>query len=90
MHIIPTIHYSAGLSIHIIIQEMNLLHGNKFSPWEGFFVNPFGSDVIIPNQLCSVHVCISVQVLVKAHAVGQWISFAPGKYNSFINLVPIV
>ena len=30
---------------------MNLLHGNKFSPWEDFFVNPFGSDVISPNQL---------------------------------------
>ena len=28
---------------------MNLLHGNKFSPWEDF---PFGSDVINPNQLC--------------------------------------
>ena len=43
----------ATKSIHIIIQElMNLLHGNKFSPWEDFFVNPFGSDVINPNQLC--------------------------------------
>ena len=31
---------------------MNLLHGNKFSPWEDFFVNPFGSDVISPNPLC--------------------------------------
>ena len=31
---------------------MNLLHGNKFSPWEDFFINPFGSDVISPNQLC--------------------------------------
>ena len=41
----------ATKSIHIIIQElMNLLHGNKFSPWEDFFVNPFGSDVINPNQ----------------------------------------
>ena len=40
-------------SIHIIVQElMNLLHGNKFSPWEDFFVNPFGSDIISPNQLC--------------------------------------
>ena len=57
MFISPTIHYNAGLtatkSIHIIIQElMNLLHGNKFSPWEDFFVNPFSSDVISPNQLC--------------------------------------
>ena len=43
----------ATKSIHIIILElMNLLHGNKFSPWEDFFVNPFGSDVISPNQLC--------------------------------------
>ena len=39
---------------------MNLLHGNKFSPWEDFFVNPFGSDVINPNQLCKcsyMYVC---------------------------------
>ena len=36
---------------------MNLLHGNKFSPWEDFFVNPFGSDVISPNPLCKCHVC---------------------------------
>ena len=39
---------------YIIIQElMNLLHGNKFSPWDDFFVNPFSSDVINPNQLCT-------------------------------------
>ena len=43
----------ATKSVHIIIQElMNLLHGNKFSPWEDFFVNPFGADVISANQLC--------------------------------------
>ena len=47
---------------------MNLLHGNKFSPWEYFFINPFGSDVISPNQLCK---CTYVQVLVEAHAVEQ-------------------
>ena len=33
---------------------MNLLHGNKFSPWEDFFVNPFGS--VLTNYV-SVHVC---------------------------------
>ena len=45
----------ATKSIHIIIQElMNLLHGNKFSPWEDFFVNPFGS--VLTNYV-SVHVC---------------------------------
>ena len=44
--------------LYCVIQElMNLLHGNRFSPWEDFLVNPFGSDVISPNQLCSVHVC---------------------------------
>ena len=75
MHISPTyIQYIimqviATKSIHIIIQElMNLLDGNKFSPWENFFVNPFGSDVISPNQLCR---CTSVQVLVEEHAVVQ-------------------
>ena len=51
MHISPTIQLSK--SIHIIIQElMNFLHGNKFSTWEDFFVNPFSSDVI-SNQLCT-------------------------------------
>ena len=34
-----------------ILELMNLLHRNKFSPWEDFFVNPFGSDVISPKQL---------------------------------------
>ena len=59
----------ATQSVHIIIQElMNLLHGNTFSPWEDFFVDPIGSDVISPNQLCK---CTSVQVLVEAHAVEQ-------------------
>ena len=53
MHISPTIQVTATKSIHIIIRElMNLLHRNKFSPWEDFFANPFGSDVISPNQLC--------------------------------------
>ena len=53
MHISPTMQVIATKSIHIIIQEvMNLLHGNKFSPCEDFFVNPFGSDIISPNQLC--------------------------------------
>ena len=56
-------------SIHIIIQElMNLLDGNKFSPWENVIINPFGSDVISPNQLC---MCTLVQVLVDALAVVQ-------------------
>ena len=52
----PTIQHIAGhSSIHIIIQGlMNLLHGNKFSPWEDFFVNPFGS--VLTNYV-SVHVC---------------------------------
>ena len=33
---------------------MNLLHGNRFSPWEDFFVNPFSS--VLTNYV-SVHVC---------------------------------
>ena len=46
---------------YCVIQElMNLLHGNKFSPWEDFFVNPFGS--VLTNY---------VQVLVEVHAVEQ-------------------
>ena len=48
MHISPTIHYNAGHSYKIKQELMNLLHGNR----EDFFVSPFGSDVISPNQLC--------------------------------------
>ena len=48
---------NAGHNYIIIIQElMNLLHGNRFSP---LFVNPFGSDVINPNQLCTCTTYIS-------------------------------
>ena len=37
--ILQYITFLATKSIHIIILElMNLLHGNKFSPWEDFFV----------------------------------------------------
>ena len=46
---------SVGSSSHhqiCDVELMNLLHGNRFSPWEDFFINPFGSDVISPNQLC--------------------------------------
>ena len=54
MHISPTMQVVTTKSIHIIIQVlMNLLHGNKFSPWEDFFVNPFSSEAISPNQLCT-------------------------------------
>ena len=68
MHFSPTIHYNAGHST-LILELMNLLHRNKFSPWEDFFVNPFSSDVISPNQLrkCT---CISTGA-VEAHAVDQ-------------------
>ena len=66
---------------------MNLLHGNKFSPWEDFFVNPFGSDVINPNQLCK---CTCMYRCWSKHMCGGTMKkFTPGKYNCFINLVPI-
>ena len=56
------------LSIALVQELMNLLDGNKFSPLENFIANPFGSDVISPNQL---YKCTSVQVLVEARAVVQ-------------------
>ena len=62
----------ATKSIHIIIQELiNLLHGNKFSPWEdsSLTLSVLMSSVL--TNYVSVHVCISVQVLVEAHAVEQ-------------------
>ena len=54
------------IATKLILGLMKLLHRNKFSPWEDFFVNPFGS--VLTNYV-SVHV--SVQVLVEAHAVEQ-------------------
>ena len=42
-----------------IMQELlNSLHGNKFSPWEDFFVHPFGSNVISLNQLCKCNMYV--------------------------------
>ena len=52
MHISPTIQMQVIATHTVILELMNLLHGNTFSPWEDFFVNPFSSDVISPNQLC--------------------------------------
>ena len=69
----PTIRYNAGrnykINTHLVQVLINLLHGNKFSPWEDFFVSPFSSDAI--SNYVRVHVRISVQVLVEAHAVEQ-------------------
>ena len=48
MHISPTMHYNAGHSYKINNTRADEF-GNKFSPWEDFFINPFGSDVI---RLC--------------------------------------
>ena len=69
---------------------MNLLHGNKFSPWEDFFVNPFSSEAISPNQLCT---CICTYI-----GAGAGQSTCSGTMNlyrfcCFLNpliLVPIV
>ena len=49
--ILSVLQYIIMLTKSIILELMNLLHRNKFSPWEDFFINPFGSDIISPNQL---------------------------------------
>ena len=58
IHISPIIMHVIYVATTLILELMNLLHRNKFSPWEDFFVIPFGSDVISPNQLCKC-TCIS-------------------------------
>ena len=75
MHINPTIHYNTGhnkKSIHIIIQElMYLLHGNTFFPG---MISSLTLSVLMSSVLTNyvhVHIRISVQVLVVAHAVEQ-------------------
>ena len=62
---------TATKSIHIIQELMNLLHRNKFSPWEDFFVNLSVLMSSVLTNYVSVHVHISVRVLVEAHAVEQ-------------------
>ena len=50
---------------------MNLLHGNKFLPGR---ISALTLSVLMSSVLTnyvSVHACISVQVLVEAHAVEQ-------------------
>ena len=63
---------TATKSIHIIIQElMNLLHRNSFLPGR---ISSLTLSVLMSSVLTnyvSAHVCISVQVLVQAHAVEQ-------------------
>ena len=62
----------ATKSIHIIIQElMNLLHGNKFSPGRISLLTLLVLMSSVLTNYVSVHVRISVQVLVEAHAVEQ-------------------
>ena len=58
-----------------------------FSPWEDLFVNPFGSDVISPNQLCK---CTCMYIGTGAgrstcSGAMNLIGYAPGKYNCSIN-----
>ena len=71
MHISPTIHYNAGRNYKINTHYADeFVTWNTFSPWEDFFVNPFSSDVISPNQLrmyVYMYIRISVQVQVEAH-----------------------
>ena len=67
MHISPTIQYNAGhSSIHIIMQE---LMKKCFLPGK---ISSLTLSVLMSSVLTnyvSLHVCISVQVLVGAHAV---------------------
>ena len=50
MHISPTIHYNAGRNYKINTGADEFI---AFSPWKDFFVNPFSSEAISPNQLCT-------------------------------------
>ena len=65
---------------------MNLLHGKKFSPWEDFFVNPFGS-VLTPYV--SVHVCTGAGRSTCGGTM-KLIRFHSGSSLTWCLLVPIV
>ena len=75
MHISPTnACHNYKINTHYNTGADEFAAWKYISPWEDFSVNPFSSDVICPKQLCihvRVHVRISVQVLVEAHAVEQ-------------------
>ena len=71
---------------------MNLLHGNKLSPWEDFFVNTFSSEAISPNQLCTC-ICMYIGAGASQSICSGTMNLTPGKYSCFPNpliLVPIV
>ena len=53
MHISPTMHYNAGHNYKYRSWWI-FLHGNKFSPWQDFFINPFCS--VLTNYV-GVHDC---------------------------------
>ena len=68
---------------------MDLLYGNKFSPWEDFFVNPFSSDVISPNHNEQLHMCTCMYIGIGRSTCNGTMNlngfFAPGKYKCFVN-----
>ena len=54
MRIGPTIHYNAGHNyIHYSAgaDELAIMHGNRFSPWEDFFINAFSSVLTITQDI---------------------------------------
>ena len=74
---------------YCVIQElMNLLHGNKFFFLGDFFVNPFSSDVISTNQLCTctcTYIGTGAGRSTCSGTIAMNLLYTPGKYNCFVN-----
>ena len=67
--------------------ELAIMHGNRFSPSEEFFVNPFSSVLTIMQNIrkymyVHVHVRTLVQVLLEEENTHSGtVDFAPEKHN---------
>ena len=89
----PKIHYNAGIIATYYIHynagadELAFMHGNRFSPSEDFFVNPFSSLLTIMQDITTymyvhVHVRTLVQVLLEeANTPSGTVGFTPEKHN---------
>ena len=88
MRIGPIIYYyNAGHNyIHTLqCNELAIMHGNRFSPLEDFFVNPFSSVLIIMQDITvHVHVRTLVQLLLEeANTHSGTVGYAPKKPQLF-------
>ena len=87
MFITTYIHYSAGAD------ELASMHGNRFSPEEDFFVNPFSSVLTIMQDI-TMHMYMYMYIhwyrcCLKKQTHSGTVGFAPEKYMLSLSLLKI-